>query len=308
MKVFVSYRRSDSAQATGRIYDRLVAALGREQVFKDVDSLPVGYDFRKHIDASVAACDVMLVVIGPQWVKATDAQGRRRLDDPTDFVRIELESALARDIPIIPLLLEDASMPTAENLPSALADIAFRHAAHVRNDPEFHTDMDRLLRGFQSKPPNTCDARTIPATPPSTFKRRVFNLIAANSGRIARALATVGITELFFVLIVLRLGAEKLSLGDAIMVAVLSGVATGFGALVMPSRSTWLIVSAVIVAICGGVALVVQHSAFIADNTLGFWCASWLFAGCFPFAVTIFWRVGKRAAAICRWAWRVLGN
>src|SRR5262245_28727874 len=95
-KVFVSYRRSDSPEVTGRIYDRLVEQFGPDRVFRDLDSIPAGVDFRAEIARGVEECGAVLVVIGPGWLVAADANGNRRLDDPNDFVRPEVEAALLR--------------------------------------------------------------------------------------------------------------------------------------------------------------------------------------------------------------------
>ncbi|MBN2304323.1 MAG: SUMF1/EgtB/PvdO family nonheme iron enzyme [Anaerolineae bacterium] len=145
--IFISYRRTDSEVIAGRIYDRLShrAAFGAEQVFKDVDDIPFGVDFRDHIDRAVATNDAILVIIGPQWLAVTDKQGHRRLDDPKDFVRIEVETALKRGNLVVPVLVNDARMPDAADLPPALEPLAYRNAAKVRNDPDFHRDMDRLI-------------------------------------------------------------------------------------------------------------------------------------------------------------------
>ena len=110
--IFVSYRRSDSEAHTGRIYDRLASGFGKEKIFKDVDSIPVGADFRSHLNAIVSQCQAALIVVGTRWVDARDEAGARRLDDPDDFVRIEVEAALARGIPVIPVLVANATMPT----------------------------------------------------------------------------------------------------------------------------------------------------------------------------------------------------
>jgi hypothetical protein len=110
-KILISYRREDSADATGRIYDRLVQQFGRTAVFKDVDSIPLGINFRKHLDEQVAKCDVFLAVIGPDWMGSKAGEGTSRLDDPRDFVRIEIESALKREIPVIPVLVRGPRFP-----------------------------------------------------------------------------------------------------------------------------------------------------------------------------------------------------
>ena len=104
--IFISYRRQDSGDVTGRIYDRLVQQFGREAIFKDVDSIPLGVDFRISLGDAVGQCNLLLAVIGRRWLSIQNESGARRLDDPRDFVRIEIEAALQRDIPVIPLLVQ----------------------------------------------------------------------------------------------------------------------------------------------------------------------------------------------------------
>jgi eukaryotic-like serine/threonine-protein kinase len=147
--IFISYRRSDSPDATGRIYDRLVSEFGKAQVFKDVDSIPLGQDFRGHLNTIVTECGVMLAIIGPRWSDASSKAGQRRLEDPDDFVRIELEAALARDIPVVPVLVGHALMPVASELPGSLALMAFRQSIEVRPDPDFHNDATRLVTSLR---------------------------------------------------------------------------------------------------------------------------------------------------------------
>lgn len=148
--IFISYRRQDSADVTGRIYDRLVQRFGREQVFKDVDSIPLGVDFRAHLGNVVGRCNFLLVVIGPQWLSVSGENGRR-LEDKNDFVRVEVESALARDIPVIPIMVSGASLPADSELPPSLGAITFRNGIRVRPDPDFHRDMDRLIAGLEQR-------------------------------------------------------------------------------------------------------------------------------------------------------------
>lgn len=142
--IFLSYRRTDSPYVSGRIYDRLAQHFGPEKVFKDVDSIPLGIDFKEHLDRMVTKCEVLLVVIGEKWVTAKSENGQRRLDDPNDFVRIEISSALKRDIPIIPLLVQGAIIPTIDELPLEIGKLSFRNGIFIRSDPDFHKDMDRL--------------------------------------------------------------------------------------------------------------------------------------------------------------------
>lgn len=147
-KVFISYRRADSADVTGRIYDRLTRHFGASAIFKDIESIPIGIDFKEHLEKAVGKCKIFLVVIGDKWLDATDAPGNHRLQDPRDFVRIEVESALRRNIPVIPLLVRGASMPVEEELPPSLSKLAYRNAIPIRADPDFHRDMDRLIEAI----------------------------------------------------------------------------------------------------------------------------------------------------------------
>jgi sulfatase modifying factor 1 len=152
-RIFISYRREDSEHITGRIHDRLGPHFGSDNVFMDIDTIPFGVDFRKHLDQAVSQCDVLLAVIGENWldVQHRDGprQGQRRLDDPSDFVRIEIQSALARGIPVIPVLVGRAGMPSEQDLPVGLKDLAFRNAAEVRGGKDFHAHVERLLRGVE---------------------------------------------------------------------------------------------------------------------------------------------------------------
>jgi hypothetical protein len=144
-KVFISYRRDDSADAAGRINDRLVARFGQANVFKDVDSIPVGADFRRALSDAVGQCAVMLVIIGRRWVDIADASGRPRLQDADDLVRIEIETALNRNKLMIPVLVQNALMPRETEIPPDIAGLVYRQNAEVRPDPHFHRDMDQLM-------------------------------------------------------------------------------------------------------------------------------------------------------------------
>lgn len=145
-KVFISYRRADSIDICGRIYDRLVRDFGEKNVFKDVDNIPFGVDFVDYLDNQVKECTVLLAVIGPKWVDVEDDKGRRRIDDPNDFVRIEIESALKRNILVVPVLVGSAGMPYTEDLPESLRPLTRRNGIEVRPDPDFHNDMTRLIK------------------------------------------------------------------------------------------------------------------------------------------------------------------
>jgi hypothetical protein len=149
-QIFISYRRDDSAAITGRIYDRLIQKFGRQAIFKDVDSIPLGINYRKYLDSIVSECAVILVVIGDKWMESSGEAGKCRLDDPRDFVRIEIESALRRDIPVIPLLVQDASLPTEESLAESLQELAYRNGLTIGHDPHFHGDISRLIADLET--------------------------------------------------------------------------------------------------------------------------------------------------------------
>jgi TIR domain len=146
--IFVSYRREESAHLAGRLYDRLADRFGEGQVFIDVDAIEPGVDFAEEISRAVAVCKVLLAVIGPTWLTATDRQGRRRLVDPDDIVRLEIEAALARDVRVIPILVEGAVMPGREDLPESLAGLARRNALLIRHE-SFRYDAGRLLAAIE---------------------------------------------------------------------------------------------------------------------------------------------------------------
>ncbi len=149
-KIFISYRRDDSQDVTGRIHDRLVQAFPRADIFIDVDTIPAGTDFRQALEDAVANCDILLAIIGPRWLTVADEQGGRRLDNPNDFVRIEVESALKRGIPVIPVTVSNAAIPRPQDLPESLRNLAFRNGRAVRPNPDFHHDMDRIINEFKT--------------------------------------------------------------------------------------------------------------------------------------------------------------
>lgn len=159
-RILISYRREDSADVTDRIDERLVRQFGREAVFRDVDSIPLGVDFRAYLDEQVAKCDVFLAVIGRDWLKAKGRKGKSRLEDPSDFVRIEIESALKRGIPVIPVLVRGASIPPAERLPASIQEVSYRNGIVVRPDPDFNRDMDRLIAHLNRLGPDPSKAQT----------------------------------------------------------------------------------------------------------------------------------------------------
>jgi hypothetical protein len=144
-RVFISYRREETAWQAGWLFDRLVDRFGRDQIFKDIDSIELGDDFVEVITAAVGSCDVLLALIGDRWLTVTDGQGNARLDNPDDFVRLEIEAALTRDVRVIPILVGRAGMPRAEELPANLAKLVRRNALEL-SPSHFESDTGRLLK------------------------------------------------------------------------------------------------------------------------------------------------------------------
>lgn len=147
-KIFISYRREDSQHQADRLHAALSRKMPKKNIFIDVDNIPVGVDFVKHLDQQVGECDVLLALIGPDWLEAKNPQnGNRRLDDPKDFVRIEIASALKRGIPVAPVLLDGAAFPPEHRLPEDLRALTRRNGVEVRR-LTFDADAERLIRGL----------------------------------------------------------------------------------------------------------------------------------------------------------------
>jgi hypothetical protein len=146
--IFVNYRRNDSEGEAGRLFDDLTLNFSQATVFMDVEAIEAGRDFRKAIDESVANCSMLLAIIGQEWLDAKDAEGRRRLDDPNDFVRIELASALRRDIPVVPVLVRAAKMPRADQLPDDLKELAYRNALELTH-ARWKSDVQVLIKALR---------------------------------------------------------------------------------------------------------------------------------------------------------------
>lgn len=143
--IFVSYRRDDSREITGRICDRLNNEYGQQTIFRDVDSIPAGADFREHISQTIEKCQVLLVVIGPNWTDASNSAGQRRLEIDNDPVRVEIETALGKQKPIIPVLVKNGDMPDAARLPESIKLLAYKNAVPIPAEPYFHQGVDRLI-------------------------------------------------------------------------------------------------------------------------------------------------------------------
>ena len=148
--IFVSYRRDDASGWAGRLYEHLAREWGPDRVFMDIDAIAPGEDFRQAIARTIETCDVVLVVIGPNWLTILDEAGHRRLENETDTHRAEVVAALAGDVRVIPVLVGGAAMPAVAELPEPLRELAYRNAARV-DDRRFSSDVEMLQRALRQQ-------------------------------------------------------------------------------------------------------------------------------------------------------------
>jgi glycerophosphoryl diester phosphodiesterase len=188
-RIFISYRRQDSAYPAGWLYDRLADRFGPDQVFKDVDSIDLGDDFVETITNAVGSCDILLALIGQEWLDIAGADGTRRLDDPDDFVRLEIQAALEREVMLIPILVDGATMPRGDQLPPDIAALVRRHALELSPN-RFRADTERLLETMEHTLTDLHDDQTVPVAaaetpvpkpggPPAVSRRMLLMAVAA---------------------------------------------------------------------------------------------------------------------------------
>lgn len=163
--IFISYRREDTAGHAGRLFDRLCTYFGKDSVFMDVEGIEAGVDFVEAIEQAVGGCEVLLAIIGRGWLDSKNSQGDRRLDDPQDFIRLETAAALARNVRVIPVLVEGAQMPPAESLPAELRTLTRRQAVELR-DSRWEDDIQALIKVLER-----VLAQTTPAAARATEKK-----------------------------------------------------------------------------------------------------------------------------------------
>lgn len=169
--IFISYRRQDSQMAAGRLADCVKEAFGDAEIFRDVENIDPGADFVEALGKALNACVVMLVVIGPQWLTIQDKNGRRRLDSPTDWTRVEVATALQRNIRVVPILLENTAMPEESDLPPDLAKLAMRQALDL-SDKRWAADTEKLLETLARIPGLTRNTASPVSPPPPPEKHR----------------------------------------------------------------------------------------------------------------------------------------
>lgn len=149
--IFIGYRRDDTADVAGRIFDAMTQRFGKGRVFKDVDNIGPGVHFGDYIRSVLPKCRVALMLVGPHWLESKDEDGRRRLDDEHDWVRTEIETALSTPgVLTVPVLVNGARMPRASEVPESLRPLLLRNAAVIRRDPDFHDDVERLATALRA--------------------------------------------------------------------------------------------------------------------------------------------------------------
>jgi hypothetical protein len=171
-RITISYRRDDSLDITGRIFDRLAAHFDRESVFRDIDNIPPGADFRQHIDKVLDTADIILAIVGPRWMGPDPTQSR--ITNPADPVRFEIETALHKQKPLIPVLVSHAVMPSPEQLPESLRDFAYRNAVQVDSGQDFEHHIGRLTRAME---------QILEGTPQPEAQRQVAAVAAGKGGQ-----------------------------------------------------------------------------------------------------------------------------
>jgi len=194
-RIFISYRREETAYPAGWLFDRLVARFGEGQVFKDVDSIELGEDFVEAITQAVGSCTVLLALIGDQWLTIADENGTRRIDHADDFVRLEIEAALSRNVLVVPVLVDDAEMPDADDVPTSLAPLTRRQALEL-SPSRFDFDTSRLLRVLEKTVADAQPAAPV-AEPPRDLRRRFSRRTQLVAAVVAAAIASIAAFVIF---------------------------------------------------------------------------------------------------------------
>jgi uncharacterized protein YbdZ (MbtH family) len=147
-RIFISYRRDDSEGYSGRLFDKLSLHFGKDKIFMDIDTIEPGEDFVEVIEREVGSCDILVAIIGKNWLSSVDNQGHRRIDNPEDFVRLEINTALERNIRVIPVLVQGTAMPQSDDLPDKLAKLTRRNAIEL-SSTRWQYDVERLIQAIE---------------------------------------------------------------------------------------------------------------------------------------------------------------
>jgi TIR domain len=207
LRIFLNYRRDDSSGYALSLYHNLADHFGADQVFMDIDTIAPGENFVARIEETMSTCDVVVALIGRDWLTASDASGNRRLDDPGDFVRLELESAIEREVPLVPTLVHRAQIPQANELPEPLRPLVLRQGIEL-HDSTWRTDVARLIRVFErlAAPPEAAAPQTqadtatndaIGASPQPTRADDIAVTLGSRLARLSRAEQVVGAATFF---------------------------------------------------------------------------------------------------------------
>jgi hypothetical protein len=190
--IFISYRRGDSERTVGRLVKGLGSEFGSDSIFFDVDVIPIGMDFRNVLRDAVSKTDVMLVLIGPDWLTASDYDGKRRLEDPHDFVRMEIELGLQIPVPVVPVLLDRASLPRSDEVPDSLRPLLYCQVLSI-SSLSFRSDFPNLLQAIRSIRSKDSDTRKVGAP---RWKVKMLSAFASLLGvRSALGAATAADTD-----------------------------------------------------------------------------------------------------------------
>jgi hypothetical protein len=232
-KVFISYRREDTAGHAGRLYDTMAARFGQPNVFVDVDLAP-GIDFVQRISEAVGECRVLLVIIGPRWASLTDDEGAIRIADPDDFVRLEVETALRRaEVTVIPVLVAGAQMPDPDDLPEGVRPLTRRNALEL-SDMRWRYDVGRLNTRLDELLADTTAVHDVPVAEPAAEPAARF---ASTARLFAEGMAVAGAAAL-----VARLLAEPIDPAEE------ASAAGQIAAAILRRTVTWAVLGAALAA------------------------------------------------------------
>jgi hypothetical protein len=271
--IAISYRRSDSSAISGRIYDRLSAHYGEHSIFMDVDNIPFGADFRSHIRETLQRTDVLIAVIGAKWL-GSNTDGTFRIQEKTDPVRVEIETALERKIPILPILVDGAKMPEGAELPPEFGNFAYLNAAEVATGRDFRSHIERLIDAIDQVAAGNPGAAT-----PQQISRRVQARTRTN-GEPSWLSDTVSyfVAPLVLLIIAHHIIVNAYDLDVMYLQAVCTAIPFAFGAtLFWPGNRTFVVATAFAGAlgVVADAAMTVSQSLYSADpimpQTRGEW-------------------------------------
>ncbi len=197
-RIFISYRREDAAGEAGRLHDNLVSSFGSSQVFMDVVNLQPGDDFVEEIKDAVGACDVLVAVIGRRWLSTEHTSGGRRLDEPEDSVRLEIEASLERNVRVVPALVAGAAMLRSSELPESIAALAGRQAvelSHLRWAHDVGRLVEAIKRAGEAGPARPQSSPPPPGEPPPVGPEPKCWSSSLSQGKIPPSRSTATRTE-----------------------------------------------------------------------------------------------------------------